>query len=120
MESPFCLCEMGAAWTSEKAIFPILVDIDYKAIEYPTTPFKTTQVAELNSMDKLVLIYDQLKDGGYIHARTGPFNTQLAIFLKKELWKYPVDVPPLMDQREKALNQLKPLSAYDLKQLEPS
>jgi hypothetical protein len=139
MESPFCLCEMGAAWASEKAIFPILVDVDYKAIEYPTTPFKTTQVGDLNKMDDLLSIYDDLKANRHISARTSLFHYQLAVFIKKELWAYPVEAPLIaskttkekhdfeienivfeLSRREEALKLLNPLSDFDLSKLEPS
>ena len=140
MDSPFCLCEMGAAWASDKKLIPLLIDIDYRTIEYPTTPFKTIQVGDLKNMDYLLLIFDDLREQGYIQAKTSPFNTQLAIFKEKEPWLYPVlprhkviDSPKLtaaetefenlvneLTLRQQALKLLTPLSEYNLRGLEPA
>jgi hypothetical protein len=90
MQSPFCLCEMGAAWASGKAMIPLLVNVDYKDIEYPTTPLKATQVSKLSNRDDLTNIFDDFRDYKVIEASTTSFNKQLELFMAKKLWLNPV------------------------------
>jgi hypothetical protein len=134
MESPFCLCEMGAAWASEKIKIPILVNVGFDAIEYPATPLKTTQVSLLKNTENLHSIYDVFKDRGYINAKTISFTNQLKVFMSNRVWENPeennLDIEVVKEEvgsvikeinlRDEAISRLKPISDYDLHRFEPT
>jgi hypothetical protein len=138
MESPFCLCEMGVAWASDQIMIPILVNVGYDAIEYPTTPLKTTQVSQLKNKENLISIYDVLKELNYINAKTNSFTNQLEVFMNMKLWENPVvahvetnsDLGTIKNEvgsithkkklHNDVISRLKPIKDYDLRRFEPS
>jgi hypothetical protein len=84
MNSPFCICELGAAWVLDIPTIPILVDVDYNAVVYPNTPYRSTHLRELTNRDDLLTIAQELKNMGVAEEFSySQLVKQLDMFLEK-------------------------------------
>lgn len=70
LESKFCLCELGATWINEQALFPIIIpNLDYRALE--ETPYRSViQSITLDSINDFLRLAESMRKKGI-----GDFNS---------------------------------------------
>ena len=69
LKSQFCLAEMGAAWYSQKKVYPLLT-VKYELLE--NTPIKGLQMRRLDASRDIGAVYDEFYKNEIITSRCTP------------------------------------------------
>lgn len=80
-ESPFCLCELGAAWILNREIFPLLVPpMEFSELK---AVLRDVQACKIDDKDALSDLRDRLEAGGFGKADSARWETKRDAFLER-------------------------------------